>query len=228
MDSAPAMRFRLGAIVMSLLAVQAPARADVDASRVILLFVVNPPDENAKKGIISWAQAFKINIRFLLADFTAGGAGATPLFKVLINSQNVDDVPGQDILETSFDHQPSLQVVSAVGQYSGQSTIVTNDIYLGNLKGSLPQPYVFISREIQPQQYATTRDALAVVTLYAYAMALAKASTQDNNRYLICRVLDRANMYKGQDLGLNAKPYLDGLFKAISAELELRSCGGKS
>jgi hypothetical protein len=206
----------------------ARAQANADANRVILLFVVNPPDENAKKGIIAWAQSFKINIRFLLADFLVGSSGTAPLFKVLINSQNVEDVPDQGVLETSFDHQPSLQVVSAVGQYSGKSTIVTNDIYLGNLKGSLAQPYVFVSREIQPQQYANTRDALAVVTLYAYAMALAKASQQDSSRYLICKVLDRANTYKGQDLGLTAKPYLDDLFKAISAELELRSCGGKS
>ncbi len=225
------MMHRLAAILMTLLAISAfatRANADDEASRVILLFVVNPPDDNAKKGIIAWLQSFKINVRFLLADFPAGASGASPIFKVVVNSQNVEDVPGQDVLETSFAHQPSLQVVSAVGQFSGQSTIVTNDIYLGDLKGSLPQPYVFISREIQPQQYANTRDALAVVTLYAYAMALAKISRQDANRYLICKVLDRANMYKGQELGLNAKNYLDSVFKAISAELELRACGGKN
>ena len=205
-----------------------PARADANPqpSRVILLFVVNPPDDNAKKGVISWIQLFQINLRNLLADFSSGAPGSDPVFKVVFNTENVDIVPAEDALEASFARQPSLQVLSAVGQYSGQSTFVANDIYLGDLKGSLTKPFVFISREIQPVQYAVTREALAVVTLYAYAMGLAKALPESSGRYVVCRVLDRANMYKGRDLGTDAQN-LDDLFRAISFELELRACGGK-
>jgi hypothetical protein len=197
------------------------------ASRVILLFVVNPPDDNAKKGVIAWIQSFKINLRHLLTDYSSTTANTNPVFNVVVNSENVDDVPADDTLESSFNRQPSLQVLSAVSQFSGQSTTVTNDIYLGDLKGSLAKPYVYISRQIQPLQYASTRDALAIVTLYAYAMALAKALPQDNSRYVVCRVLDQANMYKGEDLGADVQNYLQDLFRAISLELESRTCGGK-
>jgi hypothetical protein len=34
-------------------------------------------------------------------------------------------------------------------------------------------------------------------------------------------------MYKDSDLDPEARSYLESLFKAISAELEARACGGK-
>jgi len=145
--------------------------------------------------------------------------------KVVVNTENVDDVT-PDMLETSFGRQPSLQVLSTVGRFGGQSTFVDNDIYLGDLKGSLPIPYVHISQEILPGRYQIAREALAAVTLYAYAMAV--ASTSPDNRYGVCRPLAQAYMYKDRDdLDPEARGHLQNLFRAISAELESRSCGGK-
>jgi hypothetical protein len=215
-------------VIVFALSMMVTARADTstEAVRVILLFVVNPPDDNAKKGVISWIQSFKNNLRYLTADFSSGGPDAGPIIKVLLSSKNVDDVD-PDVLKDSFESKSSLQVLSTVSRYTGEATVVDNDIYLGDFKGSLAVPYVYISREIKPSLYAVTREALAVVTLYAYAMAIAKTSPNDGNRYLVCKVLDRANMYKDRDLGTDVRTYLEDLFRAISAELELRACGGK-
>jgi hypothetical protein len=200
------------------------ARAESnDGSRLILLFVVNPPDDNAKKGVVSWIQSFKNNVRYLLADST-GTSDSGRNIKVIVSTENVDDVT-PDMLEASFGRQPSLQVLSTVGRFGGQSTFVDNDIYLGDLKGSLAIPYVHISQEILPGRYQITREALAAVTLYAYAMAV--ANTSPDNRYGVCRALDQANMYKDRDLDPEARGHLQNLFRAISAELESRSCGGK-
>jgi hypothetical protein len=220
---------RLAALLLVILAAAlpiAPAHAQDAEARVILLFVVNPPDENAKKGLISWIQSFKNNIRFLLADSSAGGSQATRRIKVVVTTEDVDDV-NPDMLEASFTRQPSLQVVSTVGRYAEQSTFVDNQIYLGDLKGSLPIPYVQISQEILPGRYKISREAVAVVTLYTYALAMEKVLPPDSSRVAVCRVLDRANMYKDSDLDREARSNLQNLFIAISAELEARACGGK-
>ena len=66
-------------------------------------------------------------------------------------------------------------VVCVLGINVGNSTLVENYIYLGSLKGSLAIPYVHISQDVRPDRYKITRDALDAVTLYAYAMAVAKA-----------------------------------------------------
>jgi hypothetical protein len=217
----------LFSIVVAVLATGvARAAENADASRAIMVFVVSPPDDNAKKGVISWIQSFKNNIRYLLADFSPAGPTASRGIKVVVTTEDVDDID-QDKLEASFGRQPSLQVLSTVGRYAGQSTFVENDVYLGDFKGSLKLPYVHISQEILPGRYKITREALAVVTLYAYAMAIAKTSPPDGNRFAVCQVLDRANMYKDSDLDPEARSYLENLFKAISAELEARACGGK-
>jgi hypothetical protein len=220
---------RLAALLLAVLAVAspvAPAHAQDGDARVILLFVVNPPDENAKKGLVSWIQSFKNNIRFLLADSAADGSRASRNIKVVVTTENVDDV-NPDMLETSFTKQPSLQVVSTVGRFNDKSTFVDNQIYLGDLKGSLPIPYVQISQEILPGRYKITREAVAVVTLYTYALAMEKVLPPDSSRFAVCRVLDRANMYKDSDLDPEARGNLASLFIAISTELEARSCGGK-
>jgi len=219
------------AFVLAVLPVgRARATDGADQSRSIVVFVVNPPDDNAKKGVTSWIQSFKNNIRYLLADFSPGGPSTNRGIKVVVTTENVDDID-QDTLETSFGKQPSLQVLSTVGRYAGQSTFVENDIYLGDFKGSLNIPYVHISQEILPGRYKITREALAVVTLYAYAMAIAKSiaptSSPDGNRIAVCQVLDRANMYRDSDLDPEARNYLENLFRAISTELEARACGGK-
>ena len=205
-------------------AAQTPGNPEL--TRIILIYVVVPPDQNAKNGVESWLQTFENNLRALLADFSSGNTAGGPVIKVRVSTENVNRV-NSDLLESSFGRQPSLQVLSTVGRYGGQSTFVDNDIYLGDLKGSLNDPFVYISREIQPESYKVTREALAAVTLYAYAMAVAKISPPESNRYQVCRVLDRVNMYKNQDLGAETRDYLKNLFAAISAELETRSCGGK-
>jgi hypothetical protein len=143
----------------------------------------------------------------------------------VVTTENVDDVD-PDMLESSFSRQPSLQVLSTVGRFAGQSTFIENDIYLGDFKGTLSLPYVHISQEVLPGRYKITREALAAVTLYAYAMAIARASPE-TSRFAVCQVLDRANMYKSSDLDDEARRSLDKLFIAIASELEARACGGK-
>ncbi|WP_029078399.1 hypothetical protein [Bradyrhizobium sp. th.b2] len=220
------MRRLLAAVLAFALLVTSPTLAETGPTRVILLFVINTPDQNAMNGVTEWIKAFKNNLRFLLADFDSENPGADPVFKVQLVSKNVETAD-TDLLESSFQTQPSLQVLSTVGRYAGQSTFVDNDIYLGDLRGRLKAPYVHFSREIAPGLYSINREALAVVTLYAYGMALAKALPADSSRYVICKVLDRANMYRDRDLGADMKMYFDELFKAISYELEARACGGK-
>jgi hypothetical protein len=200
------------------------APATPDATRVILLFVVNPPDENAKKGVISWIQSFKNNVRYLLADFSPAAFGGSAI-NVAVTTEAVDDMDPV-ALEISFSRQPSLQVLSTVGRFAGQSTFIENEIYLGDFKGSLSLPYVHVSQEVLPGRYKITREALAAVTLYAYAMAIAKVSPE-TRRFAVCQVLDRANMYKSGDLDSEARRSLDKLFVAIETELDARACGGK-
>jgi hypothetical protein len=212
------------AVLIALPSAAALAAASAsDSTRVIVLFVVTAPDENAKKGVISWIQSFKNNVRYLLADFSPALGGSA--IKVAVTTENVDDVD-PDMLESSFSRQPSLQVLSTVGRFAGQSTFIENDIYLGDFKGTLSLPYVHISQEVLPGRYKITREALAAVTLYAYAMAIAKASPEIS-RFAVCQVLDRANMYKSSDLDDEARRSLDKLFIAIASELEARACGGK-
>jgi hypothetical protein len=205
----------------------ARALDSTDTSRIILLLVVKPPDENAEKGVRSWIQLFQNNVRDLLSDFSSSGVGAGRGIKVEVATRDVVDTPKPNVLEASFGQQPSLQVLSTVGTYGGQSTLVDNDIYLGDFKGSLSDPYVHISQQILPGDYAITREALAAVTLYAYAMAIAKASPPDGSRFAVCQVLDRANMYRNNNLDPKARGGLEKLFRAIPAELEARACGGK-
>jgi hypothetical protein len=219
---------RLAALLLALLtaaALPALGWAADNSTRIILLFVINPPDESSRRGVESWIQLFDINIQSLLADFASSGPDVSASIKVLISRKNVDSID-QDGLEASFGQQASLQVLKTVGASSGESTLVVNQIYLGDLKGRMSVPYVFISRKVIPLDYKITREALAVVTLYAYAMAVA-AIAPENSRFTVCRVLDRANMYRTSDLDPDVRSSLENLFRAISAELEARTCGGK-
>jgi hypothetical protein len=204
-----------------------PARAadNVGATRVILLFVITPQDKDSEKGLAQWIQLFDISIHGLLAEFSSSGPDASTSIKVLIDRKDVPRID-QDALEASFGQQPSLQVLKTVGASSGEATLVANEIYLGDFKGRMSVPYVYISRKVIPPDYKITREALAVVTLYAYAMAVA-AISPDNRRFTVCRVLDRANMYRNSDLDPDVRSSLENLFRAISAELEARTCGGK-
>jgi len=221
--------YRLAAILLAVFLAThatASARAEEAASsnqRVILLYVVTPPDENARSGMKSWRQLFDNNIRYLLAT---ASPEASRSIKVVVAWENVDEM-NQDNLEASFWRQPSLQVLTAVGTYADQATFVDNQVFLGDLKGSLAIPFVQLSHRVQPGQYKIAREALAAVTLYAYAMAIEKVLPPERSRFPVCQVLDRANMYKDADIGSDAREALRSLFRAIAAELEARACGGR-
>jgi hypothetical protein len=211
------------------LAASAAGRAraidNTDASRIILLLVVG--DDKARDGIKSWINLFQNNVQSLLDDFSLGGSGSGGGINVDVVTKDVKEPAKRNELEASFAQQPSLQVLSTVGTYGGQSTLVDNEIYLGDFKGSLTVPYVHFAQTVVPGQFKITREALAVVTLYAYAMAIAKISPPDRSRFVVCQVLDRANMYRNSDLDPDARSRLENLFRAISTELEARACGGK-
>jgi hypothetical protein len=217
--------FLLAAFTAVMMLVPCRAADNPGTSRVILLFVINPPDENSRKGVDAWYQLFDINMQGVLAEFTSGGPDAGVSIKVMINRKDVPNID-QDGLEASFGEQPSLQVLKTVGASSGDATLVVNQIYLGDFKGKMNVPYVYISRKVIPLDYKIAREALAVVTLYSYAMAVATIAG-DNSRVTVCRVLDRANMYQKNDLDPEVRTSLENLFRAISAELEARACGGK-
>jgi hypothetical protein len=218
---------RLAALLLLIVlsaAAAAPSRAADESSRVILLFVVKPLDEPSRKGVESWYQLFEISISSLLADFS-GGSDPKGSIEVRVLRENVETI-SRDVLEASFGRQPSLQVLKTVGASGGDSTLIVNDIYLGEFKGSLKRAYVYLSRKVIPFEYKITREALAAVTLYAYAMAIAKISPE-KTRFTVCKALDRANMYRNGELDPEVRKNLEDLFRAISAELEARSCGGK-
>jgi hypothetical protein len=203
-----------------------PARTaeSKDSVRVILLFVVKPLDDPSRKGVEAWSQLFEISISSLLADFSGGSDPKTSI-EVRVLRENVDAI-SRDVLEASFGRQPSLQVLKTVGAAGAEATLIVNEIYLGEYKGRLKGAYVYLSRKVIPFDYKITREALAAVTLYAYAMAIAKISPE-KARFTVCKVLDRANMYRNSELDPDARNSLEDLFRAISAELEARSCGGK-
>lgn len=201
------------------------AGALVPPGRVILLFAVKPPSGEAKRGLTSWIQAFRGSLRFLIAD-AIGQPGSMPALKVGVVVQDVEDADS-GMLETTFGRQPTLQVLSTVATASAQSTFVNSEIYLGDLVGSLTGPFIYLSREIQPGQYKPTREALSVITLYAYAMAMARSGPRSESRIPVCRILDRANMYRSGDLDPQVLKSLDDLFQAIGRELQERECGGK-
>jgi hypothetical protein len=226
------MRWPAGLLLLIAAAVSASAPSHAQTQvpsgsvRIILQYVVNPKDDNAKKGVTAWIQAFKNNLRYLLADFTSDASSSNPSITVRLTSKDVDDFD-PDTLKDSFQSQSSLQVISTVSWYTGTSTIVDNDIYLGDFKGSLGRPYLHMQQKVEPSGYLVTRDAFAAVTLYAYAMAIANAMPEDASRYLVCRILDRANLYRNEGLDTDTKNRLADMFKAISFELEQRACGGK-
>jgi hypothetical protein len=228
-NSILAKMHQLAAILLAVVLVaSAPGSAraidNADASRIILLLVVKPPDANAEKGVRSWSQLFQNNVRDLLSDFSSAARRG---IRVDVAIKDVEQTPQRDLLEASFGQQPSLQVLSTVGTSGGQSTLVDNEIYLGDFKGSLDNPYVHFSQRILPGEYEITREALAAVTLYAYAMAIAKTSPPGSSRFAVCQVLDRANMYRKSDLDPKVRGRLENLFSAISTELEAHACGGK-
>ena len=215
-------RFAAILLTMMLAASLVGSARAIDNNRVILLLVVG--DDKARDGIKSWIYLFQNNVRSLLEDFSSSSPGGGINLDVVI--KDVKEPARRELLETSFTQQPSLQVLSTVGTYGGQSTLVDNEIYLGEFKGSLTIPYIHFSQTVLPGQFKITREALAAVTLYAYAMAIAKAAP-DGSRFIVCQVLDRANMYRNSDLDPDARGRLGNLFKAISTELEARACGGK-
>jgi len=218
---------RLAAIVLgTLVAISAisVARAQDDKTRLVLLLVA-VPDQNAKKDVNTWILLFKNNIRFLLTSSSSIGSGASRLINVIVKSEDVDDIDA-DLLEMSYGKQPTLQVLSAVGAHVNQTTSVDTQVYLGDLKGSLADPYLKFSQKILREDYKITREALAAVTLYAYAMAVAKTLPAETSRFSVCQILDRANVYKASVLD-STRNDLESLFRAISAELEARACGGR-
>jgi hypothetical protein len=221
---------RLAAVLLAVVleassAIAAPAPDNADKSRVILLLVVADPQ--AKDGIQRWIFWFKNNVRSLLEDFASGGSSAASGMSVDVVTEDVNEPAKPNVLEASFARQPSLQVLSTVATFvpAGRSTLVDNEIYLGDFKGSLATPYVHFAQSILPGDYEITREALAAVTLYAYAMAIAKASP--GSRFAVCQALDQANMYRNGVLEPKARARLENLFGAISTELEARACGGK-
>jgi len=203
----------------------APAASNPTTVRIVWLFVLNAPDENAKNGVLSWAQAFKNNVSSLLTESSAG-LGTSNYIKVSVNREFVDDID-RDGLEEKFTKSSSLQSLATVATNDGKSTFVDIDIYVGNLKGKLREPFLHLSQEVVTGRYQISREALAVVTLYTYAMALAEILPPEINRFGVCQVLDRAYQYSRNQIDAIARKDLEPLFSAISNDLEARACGGK-
>ena len=203
----------------------APAAPKPEPIRIVWLFVLNAPNENAKNGVVSWAQAFKNNVSSLLTEASAG-LGAKNYIKVSVNREFVDDID-RDGLEEKFTKSSSLQSLATVATFDGKSTFVDIDIYVGNLKGKLNEPFLHLSQEVVTGRYQISREALAVITLYTYAMAIAEILPPEINRLGVCQVLERAYQYNRNQLDAIARKDLEPLFTAISSDLAARACGGK-
>jgi hypothetical protein len=220
---------RIGlATFLLIVAVGSQVRPSAADDRVVFILLVQSPDENAKSGMISWSQRFGNNLGVLLADIpmttsTVSGGRSN----VVIRRVDVADPVPRSELESRWRSARSLHAVSAVAVQDGKITIIDNDIFLGELKGDLESGYIHVVQEITPQSYQVSRDAIAVVTLYALAIDLIKGLPPGGNQHAICATLEKANLYRN-DLTEGLRQGLEPLLRAIQNNLEVRGCRGRS
>jgi hypothetical protein len=205
----------------------APAAALEVERRAISLLLVQSPDNEADNGLLIWSTLFKRNLGVLLSDISAplNNAPGTAIRDVYVRTISVSDA-NRDDLRQWWLNAPSLQSISVFATKLEGSVSIDNDIYLGTLHGTLPDQFIHFSQDITPTKYKITRDALAIVTLYTYAMDLASVTTHLPSAGSLCRALSKAHSYQiGVDQALRAE--LATLFSAIDKALDQHKCAGR-
>ena len=194
----------------------------------IFLIITKPPDPAAYSQLLSWSQMFGNNLRNLTAGVSndTQTSGVSDLPKIKIKQQEVARVVDSDALQAWWNSASALEAVSAIAVQKNEITIADDDIFVGNLKGSLTSSFLHVRQEIVPSEYQVSHDQLAIITLYTYAMDVAKTLPTSAGLSPICRPLDKANQY-ASTLAAPARTQLDLLLQAIKAELDLHHCGAK-
>jgi hypothetical protein len=122
------------------------------------------------------------------------------------------------------DHGPLAVLLGRVRQLNG-GFAVRSSVYLGALRGNLPQAFVDIDLPIADEEFDTTRDSHSVVTLYALAIGTlhgAAAGIDCGRREASVHLLNEA-FVRAQD-AIQDVPSLAAVLAAIRSTLErLRS-----
>lgn len=194
---------------------------------VVFLLAVTPADDVARKGISSWVQLFRNNIGVLLTGIgSSDDISPSIAANIQVIYKELPTVSRSD-LKAWWESAHSLSTLSAVATQDEKSTFVDNDIYLGDLKGTLTDAYLHVTQELKPGRYKLSRDALAIVTLYTYAMDAIKTKQTGSHLHSACLALGKAYLYQ-DDLDIQTKLDLDTLLSAVATALEKLDCRGKS
>jgi len=89
------------------------------------------------------------------------------LSKLTIVSKNTQ-LPDPGNLAAYWKSTRVLEILS--GAITGSPPVVTSNVYLGDLRGSLTKSTVSVQIEINPREYRSYRDMHSALTLYALAM----------------------------------------------------------
>lgn len=207
----------------------AAKNAFADGKNIIYFILITPPNPQAREGMISWFQFFRNNIDALVAGLRSP-KDLTPnpdASDIDVRSQEVVSADRNDLVAWWHSAPRVLHALRAVTFQSENSTIIDADIYLGSLKGSLNDAFVHINQVVVMSKYRVNRDAVSIITLYAYAMSKVQEQKDPKDNYLICQALEKAYLYRdGLDDELRAE--LANLLQALVDGLQIYKCGGVS
>jgi hypothetical protein len=99
------------------------------------------------------------------------------LSKLTIVSKNTQ-LPDPGNLATYWKSTHVLEILS--GAITGSPPVVTSNVYLGDLRGSLAKSTLSVQIEINPKEYRSYRDMHSALTLYALAMDAKTRSPQQH------------------------------------------------
>jgi hypothetical protein len=196
------------------------AEAASDHQKTIYLLLVKPPNDAAHQGMIAWSQLFSNNRDTLLSGLQSPN---NERYWVSVYSKEVPAASRRE-LQAWWSVSESYISLSAVATQDDKITAIDNDIYLGDLAGALSDPFLHVTQEITPRSYRISRDALAIITLYAYAMDIARNLPVSSSQGPVCAALSRANLFWD---GLTNEVHVDLqlLHERVVAELASRRCG---
>lgn len=195
--------------------------ADPADNRYVFIISPKPPSDIAKQGLDAWVLMLSNNSRSLLQD--VANRPVSVVFRLH------EGLLENDTLESWWKTQRSLFAVGAVAVSNNEdkdSTYIDSDVFLGDLKGDLERPYLHFGQAIRPNGYQSSRDALAILTLYTYSVDLTKGLKAGDNPHAACLPLQKANLYE-RDLDAATAAGLKPLLTAIRSGLDRLACGGK-
>ncbi|MCP4368622.1 MAG: hypothetical protein GY797_11010 [Deltaproteobacteria bacterium] len=122
-----------------------------------------------------------------------------------------------------WDVSKSLELLHGAEFPDGDTSIILSTIYLGSLKGSLPNTSIQLQIKITPNEYYHFKDSHSLATVYALAMDAIRLNKPPN---VISFFLNKA-LFIAQNMP-EEEPGIFPLKKAVLAELEkLESTPGR-